>query len=254
MREFDHFLSLREKSSMTEITTELLPPKINIQINDEEEANHYYNIGNAVWMSVYDPKIITTLVGDCLTQFSYKKYTDLKDMRIASVILRDTIRLFSRAHSNTDFYFQFTKNFGKFNDLLIQNPIGVDPRLLIDALDIYESQRLTYQFLPTSPQSFMNFVLNEKLFILNLLPNNDVSFKDLHNVRKKSRTLLNYFLLQTLDNKSDAFGIYTYLRHVNSVLGDALETTPNTGDSNLVKVPYVARDLLLNFYGRIAFS
>jgi len=256
----ERFSIVRKLSDQVEVGKSLLPEKIFLGIESEEEGKGLYDVAVNLWEDVFrEEEFVETLTQISQNPASYTPEVSqrLKMTRIGQVILRDANRLLSESHLNSGTFYNFAKILGIFNDNFgtnIAEPLVSD---VLVAMRKSQEEDISRKFIPCLPVSFESYLKTEKDLIVSYLDREELPMEILHDLRRTNRRFLNFFLLKTLKNSDmESFRIYAYLRKVNTVLGECLDERRRTDRENqvsedLIKIPQVVRELILEFQARV---
>lgn len=256
---FERYLITKEASDKIIVSDKLLPEKIQLNLQNMEEIEHYHLLAEKLWNVSYrkdDLKKILTMVTQDQSKYTEKIHQDLRNIRIGGMVLRDANRLFSKEHLNPELYYEFIKKLGLFNDNFERQTNNISAADVINASEEFSSKSNPKEFVPCTPQSLANYFTMEIDLIKSYLDKQKITRDELHDLKKTNRRFLNYFLLRVLDNVNDgSFEIYSYLRWINTCLGDCLDKNVSSNGSDfgqsLITIPEEAANLINAFQSRV---
>lgn len=256
----ERFSIVRKLSDQVEVRDGLLPEKIFLGIESEEEGKGFYGVAVNLWEDVFkEGEFVETLTQISQNPASYTPEVNkrLKMTRIGEVILRDANRLLSESHLNPESFYKFAKILGIFNDNFGTNISEPSVNDVLVVMRENQEENIDRQFVPCTPESFKSYIKIKNDLIASYLGKGELPMETLHDLRRTSRRFLNLFLLKTLKQSDmESFRIYAYLRKVNTVLGECLDESKRTNretllSEDLIKIPQVVRELILEFQARV---
>jgi len=258
----ERFSVVREISDSIEVGEGFLPEKIFLAIESKEEGKEIYDVAVNLCEDMFkEGEFVETLTQISQDPANYTPEINqrLRMTRIGEVILRDANRLLSESHLNPESFYKFAKILGAFNDNFGSNIAEPSVNDVLIVMRENQEENTSRQFVPCSPKSFEGYLKIENDLIVSYLSKGSLSMEMLHDLRRTSRRFLNLFLLKTLNYPDmESFRVYTYLRKVNTVLGECLDEckkNKEAGESeDLIKVPELAAELMTKFLTRIVWS
>ncbi len=253
----DRFSLVRALSDQMEVGGALLPEEIFLGVKDKEESERLHVVATHLWKDVFkEGEFVETLTQIVQHTDAYTPEVNqkLRLSRIGGLILRDANRLFSETHLNPEAFYRFMKILGAFNDNYGKKTVEPTVDDVLIAMRTSQEEK-TDEFVPCSPESFEEYLKKEVDLITTYLHQQVLSAEVLHDLRRTNRRFLNLFLLKTIsEGDRESFGIYAYLRQVNTCLGDCLDENNNkeAGEPvGPVEIPAVAIELIRKFLERI---
>lgn len=254
----EQFLKVRSLSDKIEVNSENLPLKISLTLESEKEIQKHYLIAANLWEdSITKDKLEGVLETiDCdPSKYTKDIHKKLKHIRITGVILRDANCIFTKDHESSECFYFFIKKLGKLNDSFYSNKEYSIEEIILQMEKSKEEKDVTQPFF-CSIDSMNSYIKNEINLINGLLDKKEFSYKEFHDLRKKSRIFLDYFLIKTLQNplSSDFFKTYTFLRKINTELGNLIDNKEHQSiEQKIYYVPESTKESIETFLKRVVF-
>ncbi|HEV8051484.1 MAG TPA: hypothetical protein VGP47_03245, partial [Parachlamydiaceae bacterium] len=186
-----------------------------------------YHIACERWNKTYgeiDRKLFLSLAEGDFSMIDAKLIATFKQQRSEATYMRSAYRLFSFGHTVPAGFNEFVKRFGKLKDLmkhfswkkLNYEEIKKQAANLIDLMESYEKEIISYEFTPSDTTSFYNFLSGNISHMYDLLAYESLHKDEFHDLKKLSRELCALFLNLKEDFRTKEKGFF-----INNTAADA---------------------------------
>lgn len=191
------------------------------------DSQKLYDIACTRWNKSYaqiDRKIFSALADGDFSMINAELITTFKQQRSEATYMRSAYRLFSSAHTAPEGFSKFVKRFGKLKDQmkhfawkkLDYNEIKNQAANLLDLMDLYEKEIVSYEFIPADTESLYDFLMGNISHMYDLLERESLTKVEFHDLKKLSRELCTLFLNLREDFRPKEKGFF-----INNTAADA---------------------------------
>ena len=169
------------------------------------DSQKLYEIACERWNKAYteiDREIFQTLADGDFRMIDAKLIATLKQQRSEATYMRSAYRLFSSTHAAPEGFSEFVKRFGKLKDQmkhfawkkLDYDEIKKQAANLLQLMDLYEEEIVSYDFIPANTESFYDFLTSNISYMYDLMERESLTKEEFHDLKKLSRELCTLFL------------------------------------------------------------
>lgn len=180
-----------------------------------------FKIATKQWNKTYkkiDRNVFSAIAAGDFSVISLNLIKTIKKHRAESTYMRSAFQLFTADHKAPDTFSTFVKQYGKFKDLikkytrkeLSYDKIQLAAAQLIELMDAYEKEMLTFEFIPADHSSFYTFLTGNINQLYELMARDSLSKVEYHDLKKLARELYTLFGYMANDVKFKGKGFFIY--------------------------------------------
>lgn len=191
------------------------------------DCQKLYDIASERWIKTYaeiDRGLFQSLADGDFSMVDAALIAKFKLQRSEATYMRSAYRLFSSSHTAPEGFSEFVRRFGKLKDKikhfarreLDYDEIKKQAANLLELMDQYEQEIVSYEFAPADTESFYDFLTGNIAHMRDFLDRESLTKVEFHDLKKLSRELCTLFLNLREDFRTKDRGFF-----INNAAADA---------------------------------